>query len=116
MSECESRAPFPRTTRVDNSWGLDHGPRPEHILVHDRTEETAEERTEPVHPPVVEEAGCDRGAEPPPRAHRGPGEVPAEEPVDADGESDRDRPQGLCRSPGIDRGGEDDEHDEERHQ
>src|SRR5438445_10368349 len=88
------------TIHADTSRGLDYGPRPEHVLVHDRPEDTAEERTEPVHPPVVEEAGCDRGAEPPPGAHRGRGEVPAEEPVDADGEAHRDRPRGRWRSPG----------------
>src|SRR3989449_1562205 len=109
-------APIAVATCVDNSRGGDPGPRPEHILVHDSAEDATEERPEPVHPPVVEEAGGDRGAEPPPRTHRGPGEVPAKEPVDADGEPDRNRPQCLRGSPRIDRRREDDEHDEERHQ
>src|SRR5437867_2787626 len=85
----------------------------EDVRIEEARDGAPKERADPVHVPVVEEPGDDRGAEPSGRVHRSTGERSAHHDVDCDRQTNRHAPDGVEGSFRVNPRAEDDEHEEE---
>src|SRR3989449_7240550 len=85
----------------------------EGVRIEEARDGAPKERADPVHVPVDEETGNDRGAEPSSGVHRGTGERSAHHDVDCDRQTNRHSTHGVEGSFRVDTRAEDDENVEE---